>query len=398
MSETTTATPQEQSKTETTVSSGLDRLSQDPAFLFGDQQPVAKTEEKPKETVLEETAKLEGEKTDDQQKSTTEEKPVEEKKPEAEEKPVEEKKPEEEGFIDNTPSSENVADGTWKAYLEANEIPIPEDFTEEKGFEIALQAERQKISAEYEIKANINKENVFDLVPEPTRSEAKLVFDLMAQGNSLDDIMAPIQSIRELKALSPEQLIRKNLEGLEGWTKDMVEHEMEQLTSKGHIDIEHKKLMLFLDNSEKQINSQRQQQIELYNTQQNQIRESKRQQEINSFKTALDRVPMFMDRKLSDDNKRTILNEFSQGAAEQLMKNPEKLVKFMLWDKYGEQGLKYIQARAQEQATLEKAKAQHNIPSSLNKGGAANITTTTTTAQQHASGIDRLQNDPLFKP
>lgn len=392
MSETTTATPQEQSQTETTVS-GLDRLSQDPAFLFGGESTV-KTETKPTESVLEETAKLEGEKTEE--KPVEETKPTEEVKKEETEKP-EEKKEELVGFEDTTPAEEQQADGSWKAYLEANEIPIPEDFTEEKGFELVLQAERQKIAAEYEEKANINKENVFEILPETTRSEAKLVFDLMAQGQTLEDIIAPIQSIRELKALSPEQLIRKNLEGLEGWDAQMVDHEMEKLAANGHIDIEHKKLMLFLNNSEKQINDQRLQQIELYNTQQNQIRESKRQQEINSFKTALDRVPAFMDRKLSDDNKRTILNEFSQGAVEQLTKNPEKLVKFMLWDKYGEQGLKYIQARAQEQATLEKAKSQHNIPSSLNKGGAANIVTTTQ-GQQHSNGIDRLQNDPLFKP
>ncbi len=143
------------------------------------------------------------------------------------------------------------------------------------------------------------------------------------------------------------------------------------------------------------INKQREQDIQHYNTQQQQLKDQKRQQEVSSFKTALDKVPMFMDRKLTDDNKRTILNEYTNGAAENLLKNPEKVAKFMLWEKYGEQGLKYMKARVLEDLTLEKAKQQHNVPTTQTGAGGQNRVTTTN--QNFNSGMDRLSADDNYK-
>lgn len=389
----TTATPKEQSKTE--ITAGMDRLSQDANFIFDTDTVVEKPVEETK-PVADEVAKLEGEKPETET--------VEDKKPEDEafkdeaktEEKKEEKPVEEDGFKDDDANAIASEQGTWKAYLEANDLPIPEDFTEEKGFEVVLNAEREKIKAEYEQIASINKENVFEILPEETRSEAKLVFDLMAQGQTLEQINAPINSINELRALAPEQLIRKNLEGLNIYTPEQIDYQIEKMVADGKVDLEHGILMNSLKLMEDNINTQRQIQIKQYNAQQEQIREQKRLQDYNSFKAALDKKTTFMDKKLTDDNKRTLYNEYVNGAKEQLLKNPNEIAEFMLWKKYGPQGIKYLKAKAQEEVTLANMKNQHNIPQNVTNQGVRN-TTTTETKNNYASGIDRVSNDPAFK-
>ena len=277
----TTATPQEQSKTE--VAAGLDRLSQDPNFIFDTDNATEKPVEETT-TATEETAKLEGEKPETEiveEKKTEEESFKDDTK--AEEKT--ETATEEDGFKDDDTNTIASEQGTWKAYLEANEIPIPEDFSEDKGLEVVLNAEKEKIKAEYEQLAAINKENVFEILPEETRSEAKLIFDLMAQGQTLEQINAPINSINELRALAPEQLIRKNLEGLAIYTPEQIDYQIEKMVADGKVELEHGILMNSLKLMEDNINTQRKEQINQYNARQEQVKEQKRLQELNSFKT-----------------------------------------------------------------------------------------------------------------
>lgn len=398
----TTATPQEQSKTET--SSGLDRLSQDPEFIFGDNKPettTTTTTTTPAVTATEETAKLEGEVKEESVKTETTTTPAVTAEPTPEEKlkaetelaaKAEEKRIADEVFkLDSTTQLEQ--DNTWKALLTAKNVEIPADFTEEKGLELYEASIIKEYDQKLALANEISKDSVFEQVPETNRSEAKLYFDLMAQGLTLEQINAPINSIRELKALSPEQLIRKNLEGLPGWDSAMVDSEMEKLVEKGAIDIEHKKLILYLDGQENQINSERQQQINIYNQKQQHLSEQKRQQELSSFKTTLDRMPEFMGLKLNDDVKRTISSEYENGAAQNLLKNPEKVAKFMLWEKFGERALKYQKDRVLEQLTLEKAKLQHNVPT-VQSG---NQNRTSTTNESFNTGMDRLAKDDQFK-
>jgi len=140
---------------------------------------------------------------------------------------------------------------------------------------------------------------------------------------------------------------------------------------------------------EQRINTQREQQLNQYKAAQTQLKEQKKAQDFNAFKTALDRMPTFMDRKLADANKQSILTDYNNGAFERLMQNPVEKAEFMLYKKYGKQALKYAQDRAIEQATLEKAKSQHNVPPVT--GGNSNNTNVTTNTNK--SGIDRLADD-----
>jgi len=359
---TETITPQEQSQTDT----GLDRLSKDPAFLFDDEKPIVK----PTETAAVETSKLEGDT------------PVETPPPPVETPPVEPII--EEGFKDEEQIAETS--DSWKAYLEANNIPIPEDFAEEKGFDIVMAAkETEKLAAIEEVRA-IKEVELFTTLPEQTRAEAQLIVDLLKTGQTLEQINQPFQQIKEWKSMPKEQLIREGYAGKQGWTEEMVDHKMQQIEADKTLDIEYKIVLANVEQLEQSFTAQRQQQIEHYQTLQTQKIEQKRSQELTSIKAALDKMPTFMDRKLSEDNKQSVLRDidlFDKAS-------PTDKAEFMLWKKYGKQGLKDLQARVTEKATLEKAKTQHNVPIAQSGGNRQGASTT------YKDGLDRLSNDPAF--
>lgn len=373
----TLESPQAQPKAAT---SGLDRLSRDPEYLFSEDKPAtpAVTPEPVKtETVAQETAKLEGETI-----------PEPEKTPET--APITQTPAEEVGFEENT-SSQAESEG-WKPIIEALGYQIPEDYAEEKGFEVFKQLQQQDFETKLEEVKNYREVELFSDLPENVRDEAKLVYDLFKSGQTLEQINAPIQQIKEWKTLSKEELIRENLKGLPGYTPEVVDHRMNQIIEAGHVDIEYQILINYVNQKENELVQQRQQQIQQNSNYQAQVREQRQQQEFNAFKAALDKVPAFMDRKLSVENKTNVLNDYSNGYVKALTQNPEKLAKFMLYERYGEVGLKYLQDRALEKATVEKAKQEHNIPPVVT--GAANAISTATT---YKTGIDRLADDERYK-
>ena len=401
MSTETVTTPQETAKQEFT--SGLDRLSNDDLFkgettntattttevkggsTLPNDIPTQNIAEKATETELKDEPSLteqEALKAEAKALNLPETATKEEIEAAKIAKPADEKK--DEGFEETEATPLSAEEGTWKAILEERNIPIPEDFTEEKGFDIVLEAEKAKIHEEYKEQLAITAEEILSPYP----PEARLILDLMAAGQTLEEINKPINQINAWKGMSKEELVRENLTGL-GYTEEEVDHKMEGLISGNKLDVEHQILMKEIAQMEKRINTQREQQLNQYKAAQAQLKEQKKAQDFNAFKTALDRMPTFMDRKLADANKQSILTDYNNGAFERLMQNPVEKAEFMLYKKYGKQALKYAQDRAIEQATLEKAKSQHNVPP-VTSGNSNNTNVTTNT---NKSGIDRLADD-----
>lgn len=380
--------PQAQPKA---VTSGLDRLSRDFDEIFPENTPSTK-EPTPVATATEETAKLEGA-TIETPVATIPETTVKtevEKPAETIPATIPETTLEKEVIGFEEPAVQQEESG-WKPIIEAFGYQIPDDFAEEKGFEVLAQLKDAEFKTRLEEVKNFREAEIFTELPEDVRDEARLTFELFKSGQTLEQINAPIQQIKEWKSMSKEELIRHNLEGITGYTQEMINHRMEQIQEANHVDIEYQILINYVNQKEQELVQQRQQQIQTYSNQLSQVKEQKRQQDFNSFKTALDKVPTFMDRKLSDENKTSIINDYNNGYVNVLTQNPEKLARFMLYDRYGEIGLKYLQDRAIEKATIEKAKTQLNIPPVT--GGGAN---TVEIATQSKNGIDRLASDPRY--
>lgn len=372
--------PQVQSQTEKL--SGMDRLSQDPQYIFGEPEIKAEVKTEPV-SITKETEILEN-----PEKAAELTEPVKTETPDPE--PAKTEPVEEVGFEDAPQATQE--EGTWRNIIETFGYPIPEDYTEEKGQEIFAELKEAEMLTRLEEVKNYKETEIFSSLPEKVQGEAKLLFELFKTGQTLNEINAPREQIKAWKAMPKEELIRKNLENIPGYTQEMIDHKMEQIVAANHIDVEHQILINEIGRLESQINSDEQERIQIYTAQQNQIKDQRRQQEFNSFKAALDKVPMFMEKKISDENKTTIINEYNNGYAQNILRNPEKLAKFMLYDKYGEQGIKYLQSRAIEKATLEKKQTELNIPPTT-QGGANRVEITT----QTKNGIDRLSQDPRYQ-
>lgn len=306
-----------------------------------------------------------------------------------EEKPVEkpEEKPETEKPVEFEFKDQTQEEDGWRPYFNEFGLEVPQDYSEEKGFDLFKSKLEEKYNQEKEQIKSFKIDDILSEFPEDRRGEAKLVLDLLQSGHSLDQINEPILNIQKLKSLTPEQLVRANYERLEGWTEEMVDHKMQQLSETKQLDIEHKIMMDYLNNQEKSLTGQRQKFLQDYQSQQQAIKDQKKQKELSDFKAALDRETVFLDTKLSSSNKGTVLQEFQNGYKERLLNDPVKLAKFMLFDKYGEQGLKFLESRAMEKARIEVAKKQHNVPQDLAPRGGGRATN----QNQYKSGIERLE-------
>jgi hypothetical protein len=72
-------------------------------------------------------------------------------------------------------------------------------------------------------------------------------------------------------------------------------------------------------------------------------------------------VPDFLGKKLTDTDRQYLIQKAQAGYLEELKSNPERLVKAMLFDTYGEKGLKYFEDRVTQKVKVEHAKQLHNV-------------------------------------
>lgn len=349
----TPTTPQEQAKPELT---GRDRLIAD----MGKSTETSPVQEK-----------------------TPEEKPAEApeakpQEPKAEEKPAEVPVEEKELTFDDEPESESPAteESSWKALIQDFGYELPQDYTEEKGYETLMQLKQAEIQREVEKAQTFSLDDYISKFPEDRQVEARIAIELLKTGQSLEQINAPFQQIKEWRAMSKEALVRLNYSRAEGMTEELLDHKMETLKESGKLDAEYQLLMVDINNHEKSITLQQQQIIKNFTDQQNQIREQKRQEDFNVTKAALNRMSAFMDIKLNDNHKANLLKDYE--AFDNLMKDPVKKAEFLAWNRYGKRATELIQARALEKATAEKMKQQLNVAPAIGGGGRTQTTQTLT--------------------
>jgi len=357
--ETNTATPQEQVKPE----SGQDRL----AIL---ETPTT-TETPSQETNKPETPELKP--LDEQENPAS----TEETQAEPAKEPI---------FDDTEVTETQPEEGSWKSLMEDLGFEVPQDYSEENGYDVFKQLHESKIAQAKEQANNFSINEYVSQFPQETQAEAMLTIELMKSGQTLEQINAPFQEIKQWRQMTPEQLVRLNISRTEGITEDLVDHKMEALKESGKLDAEYKLLMVDINNYEKRISLERQQQIQYFTAQQNQIREQKRQEDLKTVQAALNRKSTFMDIKLNDQNKINLLKDYEKNF-EQLMKNPEIKAEFLMWNRYGKKAVEYMQARALDNATALKMKEQLNIKPEIAGGGR-------TQQNKSLTGQDRLQDLP----
>jgi hypothetical protein len=264
-------------------------------------------------------------------------------------------------------TQEEADGGSWKDLIAEIGGEVPQDYSEEKGYEYFKQSFENRLKQEVEKAQKFDRE-VFLSEYTP---EARLLMDELKSGKTLAEINEPFDQLRSFKALSPEQKVRFNLEQ-SGMTPELVDYEFNKLVEGGLIDKEAGLIDFKLDSYEKKLNAEREIKLREYTENQKQVQEQERNQKTLLLKTALDRVQTYMDRKIPDAIKPQLLQELSSDFYLKAPGTPEQKVDYLLYNKFGKQGIKDFEARVREKVLLDQKSKQHNVPP-LTQGNANRV-------------------------
>ncbi len=210
-----------------------------------------------------------------------------------------------------------------------------------------------------EAKAEVSEEKFLSKYSPETRAR----LELLNSGMTEEQINAPFQQIEKFKAMDGAQLVRASIE-LEhpNWSKEVVDKEMEILANDGKVEHEEQKIRIQLDEMATEIKNDFSNRVAKYKEEQGKVSEVQKQKELSTIKTALDKVPEFIGKKVTETDKQYLLNKLSNGYLETLKNNPDKLIKAAMFDEWGEKGLEYYKANVLSKITTEAAKKQANVP------------------------------------
>ena len=85
---------------------------------------------------------------------------------------------------------------------------------------------------------------------------------------------------------------------------------------------------------------------------------------------ALDRVPSFLDKNLTQTDRQYLTNKINEGAVNALLNNPEKLARAITMLEFHDKGIQSYENRVREKLLVEQKKTLHNTPTDITKGAA----------------------------
>ena len=192
---------------------------------------------------------------------------------------------------------------------------------------------------------------------------------ILAKNNlDLSEIAKPVAQIESLMSLSNFDLVKKDLELSKDeynvpLTKEVIEQQLAEITEKGDID----KAGNFIRgelNKSKEFELERRTHLINDLKAKEQVRvenEIKKVQE--SLENQLKNTKDFMGIQLDDTVGKGIIKRFQEGKYNDMrINNPEKLLKAILFEEFGDYAINEIKQSAQSKVIQKQMKELHNIP------------------------------------
>jgi hypothetical protein len=266
-------------------------------------------------------------------------------------------------------------DGTWKAMMLANGHEVPADYTEEKGFEAFTLAEQTKHKAEIEKAKTEAQESVLATLKPELRAAIELANAMPDM--SIEQILNPTLQIDSWLKLGKEELIREEIKASNpDFTPEMVDIKMQEIKDTNKVDIRYDMIKIGLEKDRVQIQEFQKQKIQEYQNKQTQEKSATEKGKIEQVSKALDRVPSFLDKKLTDIDRQYLRKKIEEGAINDLVSNPEKLAKAITMMEFYDKGVTSYENRVREKLLLEHKKALHNTPTTTTTRGANQVVVT----------------------
>jgi len=284
-------------------------------------------------------------------------------------------KTETEGFVKESELATGLLgaeDGTWKALMLAEGLEVPADYKEENGFDLYKKAETAKWEAVIEKVKAETQESVFSKLKPDVATALELanaIPDL-----TLEQIIAPTLTIDNYLKLGKEELIREDIRlSNPEYTQEMIDVEFQKIQDANQVDLLDSKIRIDLNKEKTNIQNFQQQKIQEYQNRQIQEKSTAEKAKIEQVIKALDRVPSFLDKNLTQTDRQFLANKITSGAVNDLLNNPEKLARAITMLEFHDKGIQSYENRVREKLLVEHKKSLHNTPTTTTTGGANTV-------------------------
>lgn len=291
--------------------------------------------------------------------------------------------------------------------IEAEKDEIPEDSWFNIAKQLGVEIKEDSIEAIIEAKTaplvaqieEVKTAKVEDYLAE-IDPQIRMQIELNKAGLSYEDIKAPLENISRYRSMNPVELVREdltlkisNLRELTDEDKAFIDAEIEKKVESGDINHDYKRLMLMLDESEKQIKDEQQSIIDKYKINSAKQLEEKRSNEIASVSKALSETPSFMGSVIAKESLEAMGKKYGAGKYDQVLKDPNFVSKALLYYELGEKAFNAAIAKSKADGELKTAKTLlHNTPPVDGLGAGASTST-----HETKTGLQKLKDEPGLK-
>lgn len=260
--------------------------------------------------------------------------------------------------------SELAEEGTWIRVAQDLKIDgVTEDTFD--AFKAAL--EKPLIEKIQTLETNSKVDYLATLKPETATA-----LKLMEMGIKEEELFAPTREIDNYLTLENAALVRADLEA-SGWKVEMIDAEMELLTSKNLIDHQADKIRLTLNETKTEIVNNRNQLLQQFETQKEAAVLKQKEQEDIQFEQTLNTVSKFMDVDIKPEIKQAIITKYRNGGYDNDFKTAKTKVDYVLNKELGQQLIKSIRNTEFQKGQETVTKKLLEVPPLLNGGAGSKV-------------------------
>jgi len=244
---------------------------------------------------------------------------------------------------------ESAEDGTWKAVGELLDVEVADESPE---------ALVTALEAKYNNKIEEARKYTIDEQLSKYKPGTVAAIKLMEMGYSEEEAFNPTGKLKGYLQLSPTELVRTNLEGLEGWDEERVNLEMESLAAKPEL-LRHEALKLteWINSEIGRKDTERDALIQQYTQNKDKVVAQQREQHLSQVKEALMSSDSFLGAKINSDANSEIFQKYSRGDYGDIFKDGKSVADYLRFKAFGnkiiDEAKKGFYAKGKEEVTKQ---------------------------------------------
>lgn len=240
-----------------------------------------------------------------------------------------------------------VKENTFAAFKEA----IAANYVPKEEFEQATSATKEAVLTQFS-------------------PEVAAAIKLKDMGIADEYIFNPTAQHDYLLNLDSATLLRMKLENTPGYdSDDLINAQIEEWITDGVLDTKARLEKINLSNERKQILETKSKLVQQYTEEKQLAEERSKQEQSQKFMDALTKESSFFGLPVSKEVKDVISAKFQKGGYDNVLNNPQSMVKAVLYAEFGEKMSKIALAKAESKGRAEVTERLSNIPQQKGAGG-----------------------------